>query len=693
MKSSRRFLPKWTAIHEWLVYKEEIDRAFCSVCKTAYEVFKLKSDDEHSLNAFVSTGFSDWKNALRKFQNHEFSHNHRKASTAVIARRNDSSISSVISKQSQQSRVDARFCLHKIFETIKFLAVQDIPMRGHTENESNFRQLINLRCLDNEKLHSWMQRTTYKWLSHDIINEITSILARQIVDEIVKGISSKQFFAFMADETTDISKKEQMSANFRVVEDNMDIHEDFLGFYDVPETKAETLFLVIQDIFLRCTLDINRCRGQCYDGASNMSGEVTGLQTRFRECEPRALYTHCAGHNLNLVSQDGMSKIPEIADFLSVIREIITFIRGSAKRMNIFKNIKLQLNEDHEEKLNGGALKPFCVTRWCVRNKSLKSVRDNYKDILEFCDFIGKETGDHAVKARGFSVFLHKFENLAMLHLVIESLQKVEALNEIFQATKVNFKTVIKRVDLLKTSLNAIRTSEAFDLIWGNVEKKSSELDLTPPQLPRRRLVPKRLDNKSSSAHVPASQKENYRRIYFSAIDQVIMSITERFDSETYDKLSKMEDYATNKCKLDDIKEYLCGKDGSFDFDLERLELHRRMFFDIVKEKELLLVLDLSEISMFLKKHSDLREFCYEYSKFIRLLLTYPQTVVVAERSFSMLKRLKNYVRSTTTQQRTNDLAIIFVYKHLADKIDIDAALDEFISRNSLRGRTFASRS
>lgn len=168
----------------------------------------------------------------------------------------------------------------------------------------------------------------------------------------------------------------------------------------------------------------------------------------------------------------------------------------------------------------------------------------------------------------------------------------------------------MKRVDLLKCSLDAIRTSEKFDVIWGNVEK-SADFDFTPPQLPRRRIVPKRLDGNSSTAQFPSSPKEKYRRICFSVIDQIMMSITERFDSETYDKLSKMENYATNKCELNDIKEYLCGKDGSFDFDLERLALHRRMFFDIVKEKKLPLILDLSQISMFLNKHSDLREFCY----------------------------------------------------------------------------------
>lgn len=252
---------------------------------------KISSRDESSLQAFVTNGFSNWKNAVERFKGHECSQNHRDAAIAVVSRRNDTNISGVISKQAQQDREDARHCLFKIFETVRFMAVQDIPMRGHNESESNFIQLLELRSLDDDKLRFWMKRTTYKWISHDIINEILSILSRQVLEKVLSNIVRKPFFAFMADETTDISKKEQMSANVRVVDDYMAIQEYFVGFYEVPVTDAETLFAVIKDIFLRYQFQFNRCRGQCYDGAYNMSGAITGLQTRVRETEPRALYT------------------------------------------------------------------------------------------------------------------------------------------------------------------------------------------------------------------------------------------------------------------------------------------------------------------------------------------------------------------------------------------------------------------
>lgn len=144
----------------------------------------------------------------------------------------------------------------------------------------------------------------------------------------------------MSDETTDSSRKEQMSLNFRTVDESLTIAETFLGFYDVPATYSETLFVVVQDVLLRFALKINKCRGQCYDGANNMSGAYTELQTRIRGLEPRAYYVHCAGHNISLVALDGMNAIPEVADFLSVLKELITFIRASSKRTNIFKNIQ-----------------------------------------------------------------------------------------------------------------------------------------------------------------------------------------------------------------------------------------------------------------------------------------------------------------------------------------------------------------
>jgi len=47
---------------------------------------------------------------------------------------------------------------------------------------------------------------------------------------------------------------------------------------------------MILDVLLRVGLDAHRLRGQCYDGAFVMSGNVSGVAARINLLETRALY-------------------------------------------------------------------------------------------------------------------------------------------------------------------------------------------------------------------------------------------------------------------------------------------------------------------------------------------------------------------------------------------------------------------
>lgn len=70
-----------------------------------------------------------------------------------------------------------------------------------------------------------------------------------------------------------------------------------------------------------------------------------------------------------------------------------------------------------------------------------------------------------------------------------------------------------------------------------------------------------------------------------------------------------------------------------------------------------------------------------------RILLTVHVTVASAERSFSKLKLLKNYLRSTMSQERLNGLAICCIEKDVLDNIDLDTIINDFASKNARRSR------
>jgi hypothetical protein len=64
-------------------------------------------------------------------------------------------------------------------------------------------------------------------------------------------------------------------------------------------------------------------------------------------------------------------------------------------------------------------------------------------------------------------------------------------------------------------------------------------------------------------------------------------------------------------------------------------------------------------------------------SKLLRIFLTTPVTTCTAERSFSLLRRLKNYMRSTMTEGRLNGLAMLAVHKDI--KLDYEEVIAEYL--------------
>ena len=64
-----------------------------------------------------------------------------------------------------------------------------------------------------------------------------------------------------------------------------------------------------------------------------------------------------------------------------------------------------------------------------------------------------------------------------------------------------------------------------------------------------------------------------------------------------------------------------------------------------------------------------LKEVMPEVYKLFSLILTIPSTSVSVERSFSCLKRIKTYLRNSTSQQRLSSLSTISIEKLLIQQL------------------------
>lgn len=161
-----------------------------------------------------------------------------------------------------------------------------ILVRGHRENadsknKGNFLELLELRSNDNELMQK--KKKEIKFTDHKIQNELIELMSKQVINHIVKEIQQAKYFSIMIDETTDISKLEQVSLVIRYTDDQLNVHERFMGFQRTTAMTGEALFYLLLEWLKKLDLDVKNIVAQSYDGASAMRGEYKGVAARLKE--------------------------------------------------------------------------------------------------------------------------------------------------------------------------------------------------------------------------------------------------------------------------------------------------------------------------------------------------------------------------------------------------------------------------
>ena len=172
--------------------------------------------------AFTTSGFSNWKKAIERFNKHESSLSHHQAVDFVEKiPRTTKNVGEMLSSSYAQQKAENRAMLKIILSSIRFLGRQGLALRGRYKDlatddlkvsgeiDSNFFQLLKTRAEDNPRLLNWMEKSRDKFMSPDIQNEILCIMALFIQREITNDVSG-QWYTIMVDETTDMSNTEQL---------------------------------------------------------------------------------------------------------------------------------------------------------------------------------------------------------------------------------------------------------------------------------------------------------------------------------------------------------------------------------------------------------------------------------------------------------------------------------------------------
>ena len=84
-------------------------------------------------------------------------------------------------------------------------------------------------------------------------------------------------FSLLVDESSDVTKKEQMAIVSLYVNKSGVVKESLVGVVHVKETSFLYCKASINSFFAKHNLSLKQLRGQGYDEVSNMRGEFNGL--------------------------------------------------------------------------------------------------------------------------------------------------------------------------------------------------------------------------------------------------------------------------------------------------------------------------------------------------------------------------------------------------------------------------------
>ena len=196
----------------------------------------------------------------------------------------------LINKQAMAEQKVHQQMLLKQLSSLKYLLRQGLVVRGRDDLEGNLLQLLKFRSSDCTELCTWISER--KYFLPVILNEQISLMGLTVLRDLLNDIKAVQWFSIIADEATDLSHKEQLTLCRRCVDKELGIHEDPLELIHVPKTDADTLTSVVKDCLIRFSLHISQCRGQAYDGASNMTGHLNGVAAQIEKDVPAALFLH-----------------------------------------------------------------------------------------------------------------------------------------------------------------------------------------------------------------------------------------------------------------------------------------------------------------------------------------------------------------------------------------------------------------
>ncbi|CAG9840729.1 unnamed protein product [Diabrotica balteata] len=420
---------------EWLLYSVSKKCVFCLPCMLF---------NEDRTKSFVK-GFNDWKN-VNRIEMHESSEEHLNNTKTFVTRSNSlGKIDTGIHRQFLDEKKYWIEILRRVLSTIKFLASRGLAFRGTTEkfgknDNGNYLGLLELIAQFDPFLDNHIQkfgnpgRGNVSYLSSTICNEFIHVIARHIRDFISFEAKTAKYFSICVDSTPDVSHSDQLTFILRYVLCDGSPTERFITFISNIGHKTVDMETAVLKILTELKLDLQDCRGQSYDNASNMSGQYSGLQALIKKRNSLALFIPCAAHSLNLVGTCAAECCNMATSFFMFVEEVYNFFSASTHRWQI-------MIRELSNVSNARVPKKLSVTRWSARADSCKAITLGFSAFKNALILIANDVtqpNKSRAEANGLKSRFEELEMGILLQLWTDILTEFDKVSKSLQARDVD---------------------------------------------------------------------------------------------------------------------------------------------------------------------------------------------------------------------------------------------------------------
>jgi hypothetical protein len=145
----------------------------------------------------------------------------------------------------------------------------------------------------------------------------------------------EQNLSLQIDSTQDVGVVDQAAVCIRYIYEG-EVKERLFALLKVVDSSGNGYYDMLKKLFSEHSIKFDRIIGESFDGAANMRGEYSDLQSKIKSQEnQRSIYIWCYRHVLNLCVCDTFKSI-QAKKLFGFLNRLSTFFSESYKRMHVW---------------------------------------------------------------------------------------------------------------------------------------------------------------------------------------------------------------------------------------------------------------------------------------------------------------------------------------------------------------------